>query len=114
MMDILFAVLPLLVAGVVVVAIIFYCKNKYQNVSAEKTDEHNDDASQTSQKRSEGKHVAYGISFGTCIGAGIGSVLMAFGILGINALVYGSCFGMLAGLIVGLCFEKPQVSNGVK
>jgi F0F1-type ATP synthase assembly protein I len=110
-MDIIYAVFPLLITSAVVVAIILFCKKKYQTVSAEKANELSDDATQTSKKRNEGKYVAYGISFGTCAGAGIGSALLAFGIFGINSLAYGSCFGMLAGLIVGLCFEKPQASN---
>ena len=104
MIDIIFAILPLLVASVVVVAIVYYCKKKYQNVST--TDELNDDATQTSKKRIEGKNVAFGISIGMCLGTGIGTVLSLFGIFSGSALTYGGCFGMLAGLIIGLCFEK--------
>ena len=114
MIDIILAILPLLVASVVVVAIIFYCNKKYQNVSTEKTDALKGDAKQTNKKRMDGKYVAYGLSIGTCLGMGIGAILSLFGIFSINSLTYGGCFGMLIGLIIGLCFEKPQTSNNVK
>ena len=111
-MDIVLAVLPLLVVSAVVVAIIQYCKKKYQVGTTGKTDDNNGNLTNTSKKRSEGKRVAYGLSIGMCIGAGIGLSLLNF--LGINALVYGGCFGMLTGLFIGIVCEKTQTSNNVK
>ena len=102
MKEFLLAALPWVVIGLAVgasCAIIFHTKKK-TNIK-----DHSLDSLEIEESNSEtDNYTSMGVSLGMCVGVAIGTALMPT--LGIMALSYGICGGMLIGLIVGLNIKK--------
>lgn len=80
-------------------AIIFHAKKK-----TDKTDQGLDPLEIEEGNSETDNYMSMGMSLGICVGVAIGSALMPT--LGIMALPYGICGGMIIGLIVGLNIKK--------
>lgn len=102
MADFIIAALPWIIFGVVnvVVLVDFQKKNKIRNIE-------NIEYVNTLKKKEsteEDDYMSIGMSIGMCIGVGISLLFMkAFGT---KILIYGVCFGMLGGMMVGTLIKK--------
>lgn len=102
MADFIIAALPWIIFGVVnvVVLVDFQKENKIRNIE-------NIEYVNTLKKKEsteEDDYMSIGMSIGMCIGVGISLLFMkAFGT---KILIYGVCFGMLGGMMVGTLIKK--------
>ena len=102
MKEFLLAALPWVVIGLTVgasCAIIFHTKKK-----TNKTDQGIDPLEIEESNSETDNYMSMGMSLGMYVDVAIGSALMPT--LGIMALSYGICGGMLIGLLVGLNIKK--------
>ena len=87
MRNIVFIIIPLIIIGISVILLINNIKKNYK--SEEKIDEN---------------YMTIGMSLGMCFGGGIG--LFFINLLGIVAISYSICFGMLGGMLIGMVLKK--------
>lgn len=102
MADFIIAALPWIIFGVVnaVVLVDLQKKNKVRNI--ENIEEVN--TLKKKENTEEDDYMSIGMSIGMCIGMGIS--LLFIKAFGTKVLIYGVCFGMLGGMMVGTLIKK--------
>lgn len=107
MADFILAALPWIIFGIVnaVVIVDFQKKNKIRNIAENREDL--EDVNTLKKKENieeEEDYMSVGMSLGMCIGMVIS--LLFTKTFGTKVLIYGVCFGMLGGMMVGTLIKK--------
>jgi len=112
MIDILWAVLPVAIAGIIVVAVVTYAKKKFTATTIpEKNNAPTNGEIEVSRKNTQGKNFIYCLLIGMGIGMSIGLVagiffMKTYGILVISqGISYGISFGMLASVVIYMTYS---------
>ena len=101
MKDFIYAALPWVIIGITLaIVMLLLTKNLKKKGSVSKAEKVVD----KKQESEEETYMSDGMSLGICFGAAIGSAFMYK--FGSQALIYGICFGMWTGLLVGMNLKK--------
>lgn len=92
MNSFIFAILPLIVVGIMIIILVNSVKKKNINQQDNKENVSNEEGKVTQD------NISIGMSLGMCFGVAIGSAFT--NIFGTQSIVYGICFGMLGGMLI--------------
>jgi len=112
MTDILWAVLPVAVAGIIVVAVVTYARKRFMATTiSEKNNASTNGEFDVCRKNTQGKNFIYCLLIGMGIWMSIGLVtgiflMKTYGVMAISqGISFGISFGMLASVVIYMTYS---------